>query len=459
MNISVVGMGYVGLVTGACLASFGHKVFCYDRDPAKIERLTKKIVPVYEKGLKELVEVNVDSGQLLFTCSPKRAYQISDVIIIAVGTPALKTGEPDLSSFFSAARQIGKSLDPERFTVVVTKSTVPVGTWSKLTSILSSRKENGGQSHFGVVSNPEFLREGNALWDTVYPDRIVLGSCSQRSVKVMRDLYRPIIEQSFGNLPGIPPRPGQLKKVELIITTPVNAEMIKYAANAFLATKISFINEIANICERVGSDVTVISRGIGLDSRIGPEFLNAGIGWGGSCFGKDLASILHTAGNYGYFPQIIDAAVQVNTRQRQKIVQDLEELLGDLGGRTIGLLGLSFKPNTNDLRDAPSLEIISGLLEKGAVVKVYDPAAMDECKRQHPELIVTYERSALEAANDADALIIVTEWAEFRNLDCNQLKGVMKQAVIVDGRNIFDPRTLREKGFIYKGIGRPDNSQ
>jgi UDPglucose 6-dehydrogenase len=454
MIISVVGMGYVGLVTGACLASFGHKVFCYDRDPAKIESLKKKIVPVYEKGMKELVEANVDSGQLLFTSSPNPAFRISDVIIIAVGTPALKTGEPDLSSFFSATRQIGESLDPERFTVVVTKSTVPVGTWSKLASILGSQR--GGHSHFGVVSNPEFLREGNALWDTVYPDRIVIGACCQRSVKVIRDLYRPIIEQSFGNLPGIPPRPGHLKRVELIVTTPVNAEMIKYAANVFLATKISLINEIANICERVGADVTVVSRGVGLDHRIGPEFLKAGIGWGGSCFGKDLASILHTAGKYGYFPQIIDAAVQVNTRQRQKIVLDLEDLLGDLGGRTIGILGLSFKPNTNDLRDAPSLDIISGLLEKGAVVKVYDPVAMDECKRQHPELTVTYEYSAIKAASNADALVIVTEWEEFRNLDLKQLKGVMKQAVIVDGRNIFAPRAIRKEGFIYKGIGRPD---
>lgn len=454
MNIVVVGMGYVGLVTGACLSHFGNKVFCFDLDSSKIDKLNKGILPIYENGLKELIQANTKSGLLLFTSDPASVFTPPDVIIIAVGTPPLDTGEPDLSGIASTATQIGKWLNKHKFTVIVTKSTVPVGTCAMINRIIRSETVKIEEGCFAVISNPEFLREGSAVSDTLYPSRIVVGSSSQPAAEIIRALYRPIIEQSFDNSPLLPPKPQKFQGVELIVTTPVNAEMIKYASNAFLAAKISFINDIANICERIGADVAVIARGMGLDPRIGKDFLKAGIGWGGSCFGKDIAALLHTARSNNYFPELIDAVVNVNKRQRLAVITKLEETTGDLRGRTIGLLGLAFKPNTNDLRDAPSIFIIKKLIEKGAKVKVYDPAAMENCKNNFPELNLTYEKSALAAAADADALIIVTDWEEFGSLDADKLKAVMRKAVIIDGRNIMDPVKLVGKGFIYKGIGK-----
>jgi UDPglucose 6-dehydrogenase len=454
MNVVVVGMGYVGLVTGACLSHFGNRVFCFDLDSAKIDKLNNGILPIYEKGLKELIQAGTKSGLLLFTSDPASVSNHPDVIIIAVGTPPLATGEPDLSGITSAAKQIGSWLNRQYFTVIVNKSTAPVGTCGMITRIIQSEPANVKEGCFAVISNPEFLREGSAVSDTLYPSRIVVGASSQPAVEIISALYRPITEQSFDNTPLLPPKPQKFQGVELIVTTPVNAEMIKYASNAFLAAKISFINDIANICERIGADVAVIARGMGLDPRIGKDFLKAGIGWGGSCFGKDIAALLHTARKNNYFPELIDAVVNVNKRQRLAVISKLEETTGDLRGRTIGLLGLAFKPNTNDLRDAPSIFIIKKLIEKGAKVKVYDPAAMENCKTNFPELNVNYEKSAVEAAEEADALIIVTDWEEFGSLDADKLKAVMRKAVIIDGRNILNPVKLVQKGFIYKGIGK-----
>lgn len=451
MNVVVIGMGYVGLVTGACLSHFGNRVFCFDLDNSKTDRLNKGILPIYENGLKEIIQFNKKSGLLFFTSDPDRVPKAPDAVIIAVGTPPLETGEPDLSGIVSAAGQTGKWLNKHKFTVIVMKSTVPVGTCHRIAGIIRSERAEG---HFAVISNPEFLREGSAVSDTLYPNRIVIGASSQPAVETMRSLYEPIIEQSFDQTSLLPPRPQRFEGVELVVTTPVNAEMIKYASNAFLAAKISFINDIANICERIGADVSVIARGMGLDRRIGKDFLKAGIGWGGSCFGKDIAALLHTARENNYFPELIKAIVNVNTRQRLAVITKLEETTGDLKGRVIGLLGLSFKPNTNDLRDAPSLFIIEKLIEKGAQVKVYDPAAMENCKNIFPELSIQYEKSAVKAAENADALLIVTDWEEFGSLDLDQLKAVMRQAVIIDGRNMLDPVKLAEKGFIYKGIGK-----
>lgn len=458
MRVTVIGTGYVGTVTGACLAYLGHKVTCVDTDTAKIAKLQSGQLPIYEPHLIELLALASDRGGIGFTTELDDAVKQSDVIFIAVGTPSRATGEANLSYLEAAAHSIGASMDTSRFRVVVNKSTVPVGSGNLVETLvregISDGEPSGGPDiRFGVASNPEFLREGCAIADSLYPDRIVLGAEDAHTMETLCELYKPLIDQTF-DPPPFMPRPLTTSKVPLVATTLTSAEMIKYAANTFLAVKIGFANEIANLCERVGADAKEVMAGIGLDSRIGSRFLNAGLGWGGSCFGKDILSLLHTSNEYGYHARLLEAALEVNRAQRQLVIQKLQEKLYILKGRTIALLGLAFKPETDDLRDAPSLEIAERLLKMGARVKVYDPIAMTPCKEQNPNLKMHYCDSALEAAKGADAIVVITEWQEFRSLDLAAMARQMDRPVLVDGRNIFDPETARNAGFNYTGIGR-----
>ena len=391
-----------------------------------------------------------------------QAVRESDVIFIAVGTPPLPSGESNLTYLESAARGIGAAMDSSRFRVVVNKSTVPVGSGNLVEAlvrdgIFEAHPELADSIGFGVASNPEFLREGTAIEDSLYPDRIVVGADDPATLGTMRKLYAPLTEQRFPE-PSFAPRPARLQsgpqQIPMVETTITSAEMIKYSANAFLALKIGFSNEMANICERVGAEVTEVMTGIGLDWRIGRGFLNAGIGWGGSCFGKDISSLLHTAAEYGYQARILEASLAVNRMQRSVVIQKLQEKLYILKGRTVALLGLAFKPNTDDLRDAPSLQIAEKLIQMGARVRAYDPVAMDACREQNPQMRITYCDSALAAADHADAVVLVTEWPEFTGLNLNELARRMNKAVLIDGRNLFPPDAAREAGFEYAGIGR-----
>lgn len=458
MRVTVIGTGYVGTVTGACLAYLGHRVTCVDTDAVKIAKLRRGEMPIYEPYLAELLALASKNGAIDFTTELDVPAAESDIIFIAVGTPPQPTGEANLTYLESAARSIGAAMDASRFRVVVNKSTVPVGSGNLVETLVREgirevHPAEGKRISFGVASNPEFLREGCALADSLYPERIVLGAEEDRTLDLLRTLYRPLIEQRF-EAPSFLPRPAGMGRVPLVTTTLTSAEMIKYAANAFLAIKIGFSNEIANICERVGAEATEVMTGIGLDSRIGSRFLNAGIGWGGSCFGKDIQSLLHTAHEYGYQARLLEAALEVNRAQRQLVIQKLQEKLFILKGRTIGLLGLAFKPETDDLRDAPSVQIAERLLQMGARVNAYDPIAMAGCRAQFPGLKIHYCESALETAEEADALILVTEWSEFRNLDLSELAGRMTRPILVDGRNLFHPETARLAGFDYSGVGR-----
>jgi UDPglucose 6-dehydrogenase len=458
MRVTVTGTGYVGTVTGACLAYLGHRVTCVDTDAHKIAVLQKGGMPLYEPHLQDLLQIVTKSGALDFTTEIEAAVAESDVIFIAVGTPPRPSGEANLTFLEAVARSIGASMDSSRFRVVVNKSTVPVGSGNLVGTlvregILESRPGQEKRIAFAVASNPEFLREGCALADSLYPDRIVIGTEDQQSMNVLRELYKPLITQEF-TAPEFLPRPKDMAQVPLVTTTLTSAEMIKYASNAFLATKIGFANEVANICERVGADSKEVMAGIGLDSRIGSSFLNAGIGWGGSCFGKDIQSLLHTARDYGYQARLLEASLEVNRSQRHVVIQKLLEKLYILKGRTIALLGLAFKPDTDDLRDAPSLQIAERLLQMGARIKAYDPVAMTACQEQHPELKMQYCKSMLEAVADADALVIITEWQEFRTANLTELALQMARPVLVDGRNIFEPERARQAGFDYTGIGR-----
>lgn len=458
MNVTVIGTGYVGTVTGACLAYFGHHVTCVDTDASKINKLNAGISPIYEPGLDELIVLAKARGGLKFTTNIAEAVPHSDVIYIAVGTPPLPSGEANLAYLESAARSIGSVMNGSRYSVVVNKSTVPVGCGNLVETLVHEgiREHNPGLEgtiEFGVASNPEFLREGSAIHDSLYPDRIVVGSSEPRALEVMRQLYQPLLEQTFP-APDFSPRPEAMWPVPLISTGLTSAEMIKYSANAFLALKIGFANEIANICERVGADVVEVTTGIGLDKRIGARFLNAGIGWGGSCFGKDVLSLHHIANEYGYHARILEASIAVNQMQRLLVIQKLQEKLFILKGRTIGLLGLAFKPDTDDLRDAPALQIAERLLKMGARVRAYDPIAMDACREQHPDLRIVYCNDALSVAEEADAIVLVTEWAEFSKLDLVKLASRMVQPVLVDGRNLFHPQSAADAGFDYVGIGR-----
>ena len=456
LNVAVVGTGYVGTVTGACLSYIGHHVTCVDTDLQKIEKLRRGEPTIYEPHLEDLLRLAAQRGGIEFTTDLQTAVRRSDVIFIAVGTPSLPSGEADLRFLEEAAQKIGAAMDDTQFRVVVNKSTVPVVSGNLVETLVRECLQTAHPNHsrgiqFGIASNPEFLREGTAIIDSFYPDRIVLGASDERTMCVMRNLYAPLTEQSFD--PPLP-RPESLHSTPLVETSLTSAEMIKYAANAFLAMKIGFANEMANICEAVGADALEVMRGVGLDSRVGPKFLNAGVGWGGSCFGKDIRALLHTGREYDYEGKLLQASLNVNSEQRMVVIHKLQDRLQILKGRTIGLLGLAFKPDTDDLRDAPSIQIAERLCQLGARVKVYDPVAMQCCKEQYPHLKVRYCDSAMDVAVGADALVLVTEWSEFQELDLGKVASLMNTPILVDGRNFFSPEQASAAGFEYSGIGR-----
>jgi UDPglucose 6-dehydrogenase len=454
MHVTVIGTGYVGTVTGVCLGYLGHQVTCVDTDADKIDRLRAGDIPIYEPFLAELLPMAQATGRVRFETELGPAVRASDVIFIAVGTPPQPSGEANLTYLEAAARAIGASMDSSKFRVVVNKSTVPVGCGNLVETLIREGVGTDDDSvRFGVASNPEFLREGSAVADSLYPDRIVLGAEDKRTIQVLRELYRALIEQDF-ETPAFFPKALRTGRVPLVTTTLTSAEMIKYASNAFLAMKIGFANEMSNICEKVGADVPEVMAGIGHDQRIGLSFLNAGIGWGGSCFGKDIHSLLHIAGEYGAQTRLLEATLGVNKQQRMLVIQKLQEKLYILKGRTIGILGLAFKPNTDDLRDAPSLQIIEKLLQMGARVRAYDPVASEACREQYPDLRLMYCPDPMSVAHKADAIVLVTEWPEFKELDLGEMARRMSHAVLVDGRNLFDPEAARKAGFDYAGIGR-----
>jgi UDPglucose 6-dehydrogenase len=432
MHIAVIGTGYVGLVTGTCFAEFGVDVTCVDVDAEKIARLSEGVMPIYEPGLEQLVAKNTQADRLRFTTDIKSAVEQSLVIFIAVGTPPSEDGSADLSYIEEAARSIARYMNG--YKVVVTKSTVPVGTGERVRSII--REHQPKRINFGVVSNPEFLREGAAINDFMRPDRVVIGSRDEEAIAIMRDLYRPLY----------------LIETPFVITSLEAAELTKYAANAFLATKISFINEIANLCERVGCDVHDVARAIGMDGRIGRKFLHPGPGFGGSCFPKDTRALISIARQYDYEPLIVNAVVEVNERQRAAMVPKIEKLVGDLNGKKIAVLGLSFKPETDDMREAPSIDIIRELIRRGASVIAYDPVAMPEAAKVLPD--IAYAEDEYAAVTGSDALVFVTEWNQFRALNMERIRSLMRTPKIADLRNIYEPEALRELGFDYVGVGR-----
>lgn len=452
VNICVVGTGYVGLTTGVCLAATGHRVTCIDTDERKVAMLVQGKTPIYEPGIEELLAA---SGMRLAFTTSHDACRDADVIILAVGTPSTKTGEADLSYVEAAASDVAKHLSEEKLQVIVNKSTVPIGTGLRVKMIIQRiLRASQKKSQFVIASNPEFLREGVAVHDTLYPDRIVIGAESVEAINVLRMMYAPLLEQTF-TAPKCCPRPEGFPIPALVTTDLTSAEMIKYAANAFLATKISFINEIGGLCEKVGADVTEVARGIGLDKRIGSRFLQAGVGWGGSCFGKDTLALIATGKEYGYEMPIVSASVTVNRHQRQKVVEKLQDTLKVVRGRTIGLLGLAFKPDTDDLRDAPALDIITSLTAMGARIKAYDPVAMVNCRLQYPSLDVEYESNPVALAEGCDAVILVTEWDEYRRLKLASIAKVMQGAkVLVDARNIYSQAEAEAAGLVYLGFGR-----
>lgn len=464
MRVCVIGTGYVGLVTGVCLSHLGHNVICIDNNEEKVELMKSGQSPIYEPGLSELMQACAESGRLQFSSDLAAGVEHGEVLFIAVGTPALPTGESDTRYVEAVARGIGKNLT-SGYKVIVNKSTVPIGSgdWVKMIvddALAEAAKEGQvSTAEFEVVSNPEFLREGSAVYDTFNPDRIVLGSNSDKALEVMQKLYQPLVEHAF----ELAPLPDELKAVLQpenalppvpVVTTDLNsAEMIKYAANSFLATKISFINEVANICDRVGADVTQVAKGIGLDSRIGNKFLQAGIGWGGSCFPKDVSALIHTADDYGYEAELLKAAVNVNQRQRLLTLEKLQQELKILKGKTVGLLGLTFKPDTDDMRDAPALDLIEQLNRLGARVKAYDPIVSGS-GISHGLTGVKVETDVERLADSCDALVLVTDWQKFNNLDYGKMAGLMNHAVMIDGRNFLDRGKLEQAGFHYVGVGR-----
>ena len=432
MHIAVIGSGYVGLVTGACFAEFGVDVTCVDVDADKIKRLTNGESPIYEPGLEQLINKNAQAGRLRFTTDIEAACKQALVIFIAVGTPPLPDGSADLTFVEDVARTLAGYLDG--YKVIVTKSTVPVGTGKHLMRLI---KENQVKdTDFSVVSNPEFLREGAAIGDFMRPDRVVIGGCDPEAIAIMRDLYRPLY----------------LIETPFVITSLEGAELTKYAANAFLATKISFINEIANLCEKVGCDVHDVARALGMDRRIGPKFLHAGPGFGGSCFPKDTAALSMIGRQFSSPTRIVDAVIEVNAKQRESMIPKIEKLAGGLEGRRVAVLGLAFKPETNDMRDAPSVDIIRGLGKRGATVIAYDPIATNEAREILPH--IEFAADEYEAVTGADVLVFLTEWNQFRALDMERIRNSMKAPRIADLRNIYDPNDIREMGFEYVGVGR-----
>ncbi|MGF1674196.1 MAG: UDP-glucose dehydrogenase family protein [Rivularia sp. (in: cyanobacteria)] len=461
MRVCVIGTGYVGLVTGACLAHIGHDVICIDNNEEKVKLMKSGQSPIFEPGLSEIMQNAIKAGKIEFSSDLAAGVAHGEILFIAVGTPPLPTGESDTRYVEAVAKGIGTHLNGG-YKVIVNKSTVPIGSgdWVRmivLDGIAERQKElvpaGGNKSEeklpngdFDVISNPEFLREGSAIYDTFNPDRIVLGGNSQKAISMMKELYAPIVERQYAEDKSLPPVP-------VLSTDLSSAEMVKYAANAFLATKISFINEVANICDRVGADVTQVAKGIGLDSRIGSKFLNAGIGWGGSCFPKDVSALVHTADDYGYEAQLLKATVSVNERQRLIALEKLQQALKILKGKTVGLLGLTFKPDTDDMRDAPALNLIEQLNRLGAKVKAYDPI-ISQSGMRHGLSGVQVETDAERLADSCDALVLVTEWQQFNNLDYAKMAQLMNNPVIIDGRNFLDPEAIIRAGFQYIGVGR-----
>lgn len=448
MKVAIIGTGYVGLTTGVCLSFIGHSVHCLDTDESKIAALRSGAVPIYEPNLPELIKEA--EHNLHFTTRYEEAIPDADVVFIAVGTPPTPSGAPNLEFLSQAAKCIGQHLNGE-FTVVVNKSTVPIGSGNWVESLLRDaceHRSNGTNPQFAVASNPEFLREGSALHDSLYPDRIVIGADEPRALEVLYTLYRPILDQTFP-APTYLPRPEDISAVPLLSTDLASAELIKYAANAFLALKISFINEIGLLGERVGANISEVGRGIGLDSRIGPRFLSAGIGWGGSCFGKDTAALIATAGEYGLHLPIVEAARKINCRQRDRVVEKLLQELKILKGRTIGLLGLAFKPNTDDLREAPAIEIAQKLIDRGVRVRAHDPIAMDRFRREHEQMSVHLFESPRELAENCDALVLITEWNDYRDLEWECVAKKMRNPFILDGRHVLDREKLVRAGMRY----------
>ena len=447
MNVAILGTGYVGLTTGACLAYLGHQVTCVDPVAEKIGALQRGEVPFHEPYLEELLVQA--RPNLKFTMDYSEAIPDAQVVFIAVGTPPGVGGAPDLRYLQAAAEGVGERLGPH-FTVIVNKSTVPIGSGNWVGALVrdTAERRGHGKDCFAVASNPEFLREGSALLDSLYPDRVVIGADDPRTAEVLYTLYRPILDQTF-QPPTFLPRPDRMGAVPLISTDLASAELIKYAANAFLALKISYINEIGQLAEKVGADISQVARGIGLDARIGTRFLQAGIGWGGSCFGKDTAALISTASEYGLDMAIVKSARQVNQRQRERVVEKLLGELKLLKGRTVGLLGLAFKPHTDDLREAPALDVARHLLERGARVKVHDPVAMDRFKKDHPTLDVTLASDAYDVARDADALVLVTEWPQYLDLNWESLASGMRTPILLDTRHVLDRARVTRAGFRY----------
>ncbi len=433
MKLCFIGAGYVGLVSGICFAEFGNNVICVDRDKDKIDKLNKSVIPIYEQGLQELLNKNVKENRLKFTTDLKYGVENSDIVFIAVGTPSLPDGDVDLSAVKAVAEDIARYING--YKVIVNKSTVPVGTQKLVKELV--KKNQIGAHDFDVVSNPEFLREGNAVYDTMNADRVIIGADSRKAADVMLELYKFV-------------------KCPVKVTTPESAEMIKYASNAFLATKITFINEIANICEKVGADVEEVAEGMGLDSRISDKFLRAGIGYGGSCFPKDTKAIVKIAEKAGYSFETVKSIINTNERQKLKPVEKLQEVLGEIKGRIIAVLGLAFKPNTDDIREAPSIDIITRILEMGGIVKAFDPVAISNAEKVLNG--VEYGSDIYETVKDADAIILVTEWDEFKEIDLQKVRHLVKRPIFIDGRNVFEADEMINLGFEYYCIGRKDST-
>jgi UDPglucose 6-dehydrogenase len=432
MHLAVIGTGYVGLVSGACFAEFGNSVTCVDSDAAKIEMIKAGRMPIYEPGLDALVAKNVREGRLEFTTDINGAIAKSLVVMLAVGTPSSTDGSADMSQVEAVALEIARALNS--YKVIVTKSTVPVGAAGYIKRIIDENKRSS--CRYSVASNPEFLREGAAINDFLRPDRVVIGCNDEEAIEILKDLYRPLY----------------LIETPFVTTNPESAEMIKYASNAFLATKISFINEIANLCDKLGADVHDVVKGMGMDKRIGSKFLHPGPGFGGSCFPKDVKALAAIARNTGYEMKLTEAVLSVNERQMASVIERIRRAVPDLKGKTVGLLGLAFKPDTDDLREAPALKIISDLKAAGAAVRAYDPAAMEAARQVVTD--IQFCEDEYDAARESDALVIVTEWNQFRGLDFSRLKSVMKGLNIVDMRNIYEPKDVREAGFTYISMGR-----
>ncbi len=455
LNVVILGTGYVGLNTGVALAYLGHSVTCVDNNPRLVETLRSGKPTIYERGLEEVMRQA--AANITYSGALDHALDDADIIVIAVGTPAKDNGDTDLSYVENAAREIGRNLPcgTDRAFVIVNKSTVPIGTARRVDTVIREeleRRDRGGTVRFSVASNPEFLREGAALHDTFYPDRIVVGATDIVPVNLLRQMYAPILEQTF-TAPGAVPRPAGCPLPALVTTSPTSAELIKYAANSFLAMKVSFINEFAGMAELVGADIGEVAKGIGLDKRIGPAFLKAGVGWGGSCFPKDTRSILHTARQYDYEMSLVRAAVEVNERQRRTITQKLQAALKVIRGSTIAVLGLAFKPNTDDVRESPAIAVIAGLLEMGARVRAFDPVAMENYRRCFPEQNLVYAAGVAEAVREADAAVLLTGWEEFLCAPWPEIGATMRSRILIDGRNFFRDLDLRRHGFTYIGVG------